>query len=54
MYNLKKKGENGRGTVMDFVGIQQGQVITSLNAVIPNITLPNFLQRIFNKTVPEF
>jgi hypothetical protein len=43
LYVLKQKGDAPRSSVLDFVGIQQGQVITSLNAELPNIKLPNFL-----------
>lgn len=54
LYVLKQKGDAPRSSVLDFVGIQQGQVITSLNAELPNIKLPSFLQKIFNGTVPQF
>ena len=47
--------DDPRKVMLDFVGIRQGQIITSLNASLPKIDkLPDFLYNLINGTLPQF
>ena len=50
-----KMTDDPRKVMLDFVGIRQGQIITSLNASLPKIDkLPDFLYNLINGTLPQF
>ena len=56
-YSLHKMKmvDDPRKTMLDFVGIRQGQIITALNASLPKIDkLPDFLFNLMNGTLPQF
>lgn len=50
-----KMTDDPRKTMLDFVGIRQGQIITALDASLPKIDkLPDFLFNLMNGTLPQF
>ena len=47
--------DDPRKVMLDFVGIRQGQIITSLNVSLPKIDkLPDFLFNLMTGTLPQF